>query len=261
MIIYGFMNYAFFSQDRDWKGARSTVNKYIGSAKAPAFMQKYNVGGSLEHQYASLTCVRYVEHMLGLSPKSIKWPYGYIAAEEQKLKSSATGIFDPNYAKANAKDIGLNIPPFNNPRAKLLAIDLGELNSGINFDDITQFKNHKAYVLLVAAAFMALGNRMFFEVASNPSSIGDYDEVKLYKLIMRSTKLVMSGSPRESGSTTRISGRNSGYMLANVLDFTPVLINSYHNLTQTHPNLHIDDISKLAEAVSKFVKTTRLVHT
>lgn len=257
MIIYGFMNYALWSKkgtplSRDWRGARSTMNIHIGAKKGGPEMIKYNH----DTNYADLNCVRYAEHILGLSPNSIKWPT-VSPAVYKHLESTESGVFDPSYAPGKVKDVGIAVPPFNNRHARLLAIDLTELANGLQLHDISQNKNHKAYVLLLVAAFISLGNRLFFEACRDPESVpDDYDEVKLFRLIMRTTKLVMTGNPSTSSATNKIGGR---YVNAKVLDFTPILINSYHNLVQTHPNLHLDDVHKLSQATDRFVKSTRLV--
>lgn len=253
MIIYGFLNYALFSQNRDWKGARSTINRYIGSAAAPDFMQKLN---PTDHAYASSTCIRYAEHILGLPPKSIKWPYNALFSEETKLKALKHGIFSPDYAGGAEKEVGLHVPPFNTTKANILAVNLKELHSSIDFQDLTQYKTHKAYLLLLVGAFMALGNRMFFEAAANPLSIPeDYDEVAVYKLILRTTKL---HAPSFAPQRMKMGGGGS-YFRCKLTDLTPTLIQGYNNLTQSHANLHIDDVTKLSAAVSQFIKGTRLI--
>lgn len=250
MIIYGFMNYGYFSKDRNWKGARSVMNRYIGNGIAPEFMQKFNPNNP---QYASSTCIRYAEHMLGLSPNSIKWPQSTLA-EENKLKATQSGIFSPAYAPAEEKEVGKYVPPFNNHNARLLGVNLQALHHNINFEDIVQNKNHKAYVLLLVASFMALGNRMFFEAAANPDLVpSDYNELNIYKMILRSTKL---HAPISAGNMIR---RFDPYMNAKVYDFTPTIIHGYTTLIQSHPNLHVEEVSKLSAAASKFVKSTRLI--
>ena len=257
MIIYGFLNYAYYAKTRKWRGARTSINAAVGSGAAPDWMVKLATG--MDQYTASALCIRSVEAILGLPNKSITWKFTHLSSVEAKLVSQESGIYDPNYQAGHSpsggqedrKGLAYNVPPFNSQYATVCSINLEKLDNVINLRD-PQNKVHKAYLMILLGSLMALGDRLFFESAAHPDTFPpSYDERELIKTVLNKTKFHVG---KITGTTTKVKY----YMNCNAYDITNEIIMGYNSFLRNHPSLHIDDVNKLAQSVNQFTKVMRL---
>lgn len=253
MVLYGYEMFALDLSVDVEKDPASIIQKV--ACKIGPDLTKFK---SKKKWDLATPLVGYAEKLLGINSGSIKFNFGYESHTKkhiQKGKGIRKILFDV------IKDpTGIDYPPFNDPKSVVIFVNMEHF-----MDHYSQWMRGKpkkvisiqgketciAYVLILLALMVVLGQRMFIGIVSSPTD-ATINELEVYDTIIKQvTRLKIN----LSGIT---NGLLDGLINAGVLDVTQDFIEATDTLIKNHPDLSIKDVNALIKGINRIAKTMKL---